>query len=64
MAQPAIFGSFLGWKKYPTPIMKPLWPFAVGAVVTYYAIGKAATAMMDSDEFKNDPRNPNFGKKH
>ncbi|KAK7203112.1 ATP synthase subunit J, mitochondrial [Myxozyma melibiosi] len=64
MAQPAIFGSFLGWKKYPTPIVKPLWPFMVGAAITYYAIGKAADVMMDTDEFKNDPRNPKLAKGH
>ncbi|KAK9465130.1 hypothetical protein V1512DRAFT_266753 [Lipomyces arxii] len=49
-------------RRYPTPIMKPLWPFFVGAAVTYFAVGKAADALMDTDEFKNDPRHPRFSK--
>ncbi|KAK9324648.1 ATPase, F0 complex, subunit J [Lipomyces orientalis] len=51
-------------RRYPTPILKPLWPFFVGAAITYYAVGKAADAMMESDEYKNDPRNPKLKNAH
>ncbi|KAK9477612.1 ATP synthase j chain-domain-containing protein [Lipomyces japonicus] len=50
--------SFLGFKKYPTPILKPLWPFFVGAAITFYGVSKAADVLAQTDEFKNDPRNP------
>ncbi|ODV88558.1 hypothetical protein CANCADRAFT_27301 [Tortispora caseinolytica NRRL Y-17796] len=50
--------SFFGFRKYPTPLFKPLWPFAIGALVSTYLISKAADALMKSDEWKNDPRNP------
>ncbi|KAK9461451.1 RNA polymerase II subunit A C-terminal domain phosphatase [Lipomyces oligophaga] len=57
-----MLGALIALKKYPTPILKPLWPFFVGAGLTYYGIGLAADAMMDTDEYKNDPRNPKYGK--
>ncbi|KAK9451068.1 putative ATP18 subunit I/j of the mitochondrial F1F0-ATP synthase [Limtongia smithiae] len=58
MASAPLSGAFLGWKKYPTPIFKPLWPFFIGAGLTYYGVSKFADLLMDTDEFKNDPRNP------
>ncbi|CDO53326.1 similar to Saccharomyces cerevisiae YML081C-A ATP18 Subunit of the mitochondrial F1F0 ATP synthase [Geotrichum candidum] len=53
----ALFGSF---KKYPTPIVKPLWPFFIATGVVAFGISKAATASMNSEEFYNDPRHPRF----
>ncbi|KAK4169749.1 ATP synthase j chain-domain-containing protein [Cladorrhinum sp. PSN259] len=47
-------------KKFPTPVLKPLAPFLAAAVVIAYGINSAQNAMMSSDEFKNDPRNPNL----
>ncbi|CCG21633.1 Atp18 F1F0 ATP synthase complex subunit [Candida orthopsilosis Co 90-125] len=46
--------------KYPFPVLKTYWPYAVGAGVTYYLIYKASIASANSDEFINDPRNPRF----
>lgn len=57
--------------KFPTPVLKTLWPFAAGgmsithltsAALTYGLIWKAAGAMQDSDEYINDPRHPRFSK--
>ncbi|KAK9456846.1 ATP synthase j chain-domain-containing protein [Dipodascopsis uninucleata] len=58
------FGLFTNLLRYPTPIMKPLWPFFVGAGITYYGIGLAADALMETEEFKNDPRNPKLKDAH
>ncbi len=49
-------------QRFPTPILKPYWPFFVGGAVTYYLISKAASASAASEEFINDPRNPRFAR--
>ncbi|KAI1181642.1 putative mitochondrial F1F0 ATP synthase subunit Atp18 [Nemania serpens] len=58
-------------KKFNAPIMKPLAPFFAAALlmleiltatpglIIAYGINSAQNAMMQSDEWKNDPRNPN-----
>ncbi|ODV80470.1 subunit I/j of mitochondrial ATP synthase [Suhomyces tanzawaensis NRRL Y-17324] len=46
--------------RFPTPVAKPLWPYATGAAITYYLIYKASIASQNSDEFINDPRHPRF----
>ncbi|KAF8902732.1 ATPase, F0 complex, subunit J [Gymnopilus junonius] len=50
--------SFLGLRKWPTPILKPLWPFMVAGTVTGYLILKAQESGIRSAEWRNDPRNP------
>ncbi|KAI0094167.1 ATP synthase j chain-domain-containing protein [Irpex rosettiformis] len=50
--------SFLGFRRYPTPIVKPLWPFAAASLITFTLISKAQDAAIRSDAYKNDPRNP------
>ncbi|PLB45746.1 putative mitochondrial F1F0 ATP synthase subunit Atp18 [Aspergillus steynii IBT 23096] len=50
--------SLLG-KKFPTPVAKPMAPFFAAGAVILYGINSAANAMMNTAEFKNDPRNPN-----
>ncbi|KAF3014221.1 hypothetical protein E8E14_008427 [Neopestalotiopsis sp. 37M] len=49
-------------KKFPTPVLKPLAPFFAAGLVILYGVNSAQNAMMKSDEWKNDPRNPNAGK--
>lgn len=49
-------------KKFATPVLKPYWPFFVGGVITYWMIGKAASASANTAEFINDPRNPRFAR--
>ncbi|KAI0894019.1 putative mitochondrial F1F0 ATP synthase subunit Atp18 [Annulohypoxylon nitens] len=46
-------------KKFPTPILKPLGPFFAAGLIILYGVNAAQNAMMKSDEWKNDPRNPN-----
>ncbi|OJD33944.1 mitochondrial f1f0 atp synthase subunit atp18 [Diplodia corticola] len=48
--------SLLG-KKWPTPIAKPMAPFYAAGLVILYGVNSAASAMRNSDEYKNDPRN-------
>ncbi|KAI1379908.1 putative mitochondrial F1F0 ATP synthase subunit Atp18 [Hypoxylon crocopeplum] len=54
--------SWLGitpFKKFPAPVLKPLAPFFAAALIVAYGVNVAQTSMMQSDEWKNDPRNPN-----
>ncbi|KAK3825960.1 MAG: ATP synthase subunit J, mitochondrial [Benniella sp.] len=51
-------------RAWSTPILRPMAPFFVGGAVTFYLINSAQEAMLKSEQFKNDPRNPKFtGKK-
>ncbi|KAF2724715.1 hypothetical protein K431DRAFT_309842 [Polychaeton citri CBS 116435] len=49
--------SILG-KKFPTPIAKPMWPFYTAGIIIAYGINSLATTLANTDEYKNDPRNP------
>ncbi|KAK2629802.1 hypothetical protein QTJ16_000622 [Diplocarpon rosae] len=41
---------------------KPMAPFYAAGLIILYGVNAAQNAMMNSAEFKNDPRNPNAGK--
>lgn len=58
-----IFGA-TPLKKFPAPVLKPMAPFFVAGVIIAYGINSAQNAMMNSAEFKNDPRNPNAKSGH
>ncbi|CAG59910.2 uncharacterized protein GVI51_H03993 [Nakaseomyces glabratus] len=47
-------------KRFQFPVLKTYWPFFAAGAVVYYGVSKAATAMSNSEEFINDPRNPRF----
>lgn len=49
-------------KRYPTPILRPYWPFFVGGLIVYWGASKFSNAMLHADEFVNDPRNPRFAR--
>ncbi|KAL2353742.1 ATPase, F0 complex, subunit J [Cryomyces antarcticus] len=49
--------SLLG-KKFPAPIVQPMAPFYVAGVVILYGINSFANALANSEEHRNDPRNP------
>ncbi|KAI5867506.1 serine hydrolase-domain-containing protein [Durotheca rogersii] len=54
--------SWLGippFKKFHTPIFRPLWPFFAAGLIVLYGVNSAQTALMNSDEWKDDPRHPN-----
>jgi len=50
--------AFLGLRKWPTPVAKPMWPFFAASVLTYYLVSKVQDMGVKSDEYANDPRNP------
>ncbi|KAI9283555.1 ATPase, F0 complex, subunit J [Umbelopsis sp. AD052] len=52
-----------GLRKFSTPVLRPMAPFFIGTVAIIYLVGKAQTAMIESDEYKNDPRNPALASK-
>ncbi|KAH8601940.1 putative mitochondrial F1F0 ATP synthase subunit Atp18 [Bisporella sp. PMI_857] len=45
-------------KKFPAPVAKPMAPFYIAGLVILYGVNAAQNALMNSEEFKNDPRNP------
>ncbi|KAK3696776.1 atp18 subunit J of the mitochondrial F1F0 ATP synthase [Vermiconidia calcicola] len=68
-------------KKFPAPVMGPMWPFytagtptmfshditipgAVPSLIIAYGINNFAGALANTDEYKNDPRNPARGAKN
>ncbi|KAJ7042604.1 ATP synthase j chain-domain-containing protein [Mycena alexandri] len=50
--------AFLGWRKWPTPILKPLWPFMVAASISLYGISKMQDSAVRSPTYAKDPKNP------
>ncbi|KIV89349.1 hypothetical protein B0A52_06212 [Exophiala mesophila] len=46
-------------KKFPGKVAEPMIPFYAAGLIVLWAVNSGANAMMASDEFKNDPRNPN-----
>ena len=50
--------AFLGLRAYPTPIVKPLWPFFASSAIVYYAVAKMQHAGVRSSEYAKDPKNP------
>lgn len=50
--------AFLGFRSYPTPILKPLWPFFVSSAIVYVGVAKLQSSMVRSPEFAHDPKNP------
>ncbi|KZF19239.1 ATPase, F0 complex, subunit J [Xylona heveae TC161] len=49
--------SLLG-KKFPAPVAKPMAPFYAAGAIIFYGIASFADALANTDEYKNDPRNP------
>ncbi|KAG9226467.1 hypothetical protein CCMSSC00406_0005866 [Pleurotus cornucopiae] len=50
--------AFLGLRKWPTPFLKPMWPFMAAGTITFYLVAKLQDAAVRSPEFAKDPRNP------
>ncbi|EXJ85595.1 hypothetical protein A1O1_05961 [Capronia coronata CBS 617.96] len=46
-------------KKFPGKLAEPMVPFYAAGILVLWAVNAGANAMMASDEYKNDPRNPN-----
>ncbi|KAI9292835.1 hypothetical protein K502DRAFT_294741 [Neoconidiobolus thromboides FSU 785] len=50
--------SFLGMKMWPTPVFKPFWPFFAGMAITLYGVSSIQNKMLNTEEWKKDPRSP------
>ncbi|KZV71955.1 hypothetical protein PENSPDRAFT_378862 [Peniophora sp. CONT] len=50
--------ALFGMRKWPTPVMKPLWPFIAASGVTFYLVSKVQDAAVRSPEYAKDPKNP------
>ncbi|KAI0077666.1 hypothetical protein K474DRAFT_1057427 [Panus rudis PR-1116 ss-1] len=50
--------AFLGLRKWPTPVAKPIWPFVAASGITFYLVSKMQDMGVKSEQWKNDPRNP------
>ncbi|KAF8802894.1 hypothetical protein BYT27DRAFT_7196227 [Phlegmacium glaucopus] len=50
--------AFLGLRKWPTPVLKPLWPFIISGTFTMYLLAKVQDSSVKSAEWRHDPRNP------
>ncbi|KAK5938619.1 atp18 subunit J of the mitochondrial F1F0 ATP synthase [Knufia obscura] len=45
-------------KKFPGKMSEPMLPFFAAGLIVLYGVNAGAAAYMQSDEFKDDPRNP------
>ena len=50
--------AFFGFRAYPTPIQKPLWPFFASSAIVYYCVSKMQYAGVRSETYAKDPKNP------
>ncbi|TDL21599.1 hypothetical protein BD410DRAFT_789720 [Rickenella mellea] len=50
--------AFLGLRKWPTQVARPLWAFVAATSVTVYLVSTIQDIGVKSDTYKNDPRNP------
>lgn len=50
--------AFLGFRAYPTPILKPLWPFFASSAIVYAVVAKMQYAGVRAPEYAHDPKNP------
>ncbi|ETS65142.1 hypothetical protein PaG_00200 [Moesziomyces aphidis] len=53
--------AFFGFRAYPTPILKPMWPFFIAAGVVFYGVNKLQDMAVSTEEASKDPRNPPEG---
>ena len=49
--------AFFGFRAYPTPILKPLWPFFASSAIVYYCVSKMQYAGVRSETYAKDPKN-------
>ncbi|KAG7442513.1 uncharacterized protein BT62DRAFT_936069 [Guyanagaster necrorhizus] len=50
--------AFLGLRKWPTPVFKPLWPFITAGLVTIYGVSQIQDSAVRSPAYAEDPKNP------
>jgi len=45
-------------KKFPVPVLSTMWPFYAAGIVIAYGVNNLASTLINTDEYRNDPRNP------
>ncbi|KAG8760972.1 hypothetical protein FRC14_000573 [Serendipita sp. 396] len=48
----------LGLRAWPTPFMRPLYPFMIGGLITLYGVSKIQAIGVSTPEALKDPKNP------
>ncbi|KAJ1568629.1 hypothetical protein HK405_015831, partial [Cladochytrium tenue] len=51
-SSPAAFRTFLGYRVYQTPMLKPYFPFMITGVTIYFLFSAAHIAMMNNAQNK------------
>ncbi|KPV72797.1 uncharacterized protein RHOBADRAFT_65513 [Rhodotorula graminis WP1] len=47
-----------GMRAWPTPFLRPMWPFMAGGALTFYGVAKMQSAMLEVPEWRDSPKNP------
>ena len=47
-----------GLRAWPTPLAKPLWPFAIASVLTWVGVAKLQAVALDTPDARTNPKNP------
>jgi F-type H+-transporting ATPase subunit j len=42
--------AFFGFRKYSTPVLRPMYPFIIGGAVTFYLVASAQKAMLQGEQ--------------
>nr|ODO02579.1 F-type H+-transporting ATPase subunit J [Cryptococcus depauperatus CBS 7855] len=50
--------KMFGLRAWPTPIVKPLWPFMVSAAITTYGVWTFQDMAVSTPDAIKDPKNP------
>lgn len=50
--------NFFGFRVYPTPVVKPLFPFALATALVGYYVKKIQDSGSSTPEALKDPKNP------
>ncbi|KAI6125710.1 ATPase, F0 complex, subunit J [Pisolithus croceorrhizus] len=50
--------AFLGLRKWPTPVLRPMAPFIVASGITFYLVKTMQDMGVRSETYAKDPKNP------
>ncbi|KAF8337533.1 ATPase, F0 complex, subunit J [Cantharellus anzutake] len=47
-----------GLRPWPTPILRPMWPFFAATIITTYGIVKMQNSLVGVEPHASNPKNP------
>jgi len=50
--------AFLGLRKWPTPVLRPMLPFIAASGLTFYLVSSLQDMGVKSETYAKDPKNP------